>query len=269
LLAREGADIIALDIAAQTVDSLLYALGTEEDLATTVKLVEAAGGKCMAAKVDVRDQGALDAAVSDGLARFGHIDVVVINHGISARYDSSWNVTEDEWGDIVDVNLTGVWHVVKATVPAMIGAEQGGSIIMTSSSAGLIGLPGMLGYVTTKSGMVGMMRSLANELAPYSIRVNSVHPGSVRTPMILNDYHFKQFRPDLDNATFEDVKEVLAVSHPLPIPVLEPIDISNAVLFLASDEAQCITGVALPVDAGMANQAGRRMQASAQRLAGK
>ncbi len=169
LLAREGADIAALDIAAQSVASVNYPLATKEDLAATAAAVEAADRRCLTFATDARDQCAVDHVVAATLQTFGRLDTIVINHGIDARYDAAANITEAEWRDQMDVNLTGVWHVAKATIPALIEGKRGGSIIITSSAAGLLGLPGMLGYTAAKSAMVGMMRSLANELAQHSI----------------------------------------------------------------------------------------------------
>jgi (+)-trans-carveol dehydrogenase/(-)-trans-carveol dehydrogenase len=151
---------------------------------------------------------------------------------------------------MIGVNLTGVWNTVRATVPQMVAQGTGGSIVITSSSAGLKGVPLLGPYTAAKHGVVGLMRSLARELGEHSIRVNTIHPTGVDTPMGVNDAMFKIFRPELEHPTFEDFEPSLRAVNILPIAVVDPVDISNALLFLASDEARYITGVALPVDAG-------------------
>jgi NAD(P)-dependent dehydrogenase (short-subunit alcohol dehydrogenase family) len=151
---------------------------------------------------------------------------------------------------MIDTNLTGVWHAAKAAVPHLIEQGRGGSIVLTSSTAGLMAIPNSAHYVSAKHGVVGLMRTLALELAPHFIRVNSVHPTGVNTDMIQNAATYRLFRPDLDNPTADDMAEAARALNALPIPWVEPRDISNAVLFLASDEARYITGVTLPVDAG-------------------
>jgi (+)-trans-carveol dehydrogenase/(-)-trans-carveol dehydrogenase len=154
------------------------------------------------------------------------------------------------WQDVIDTNLTGVWHTCKAVIPHLVEQGTGGSIILTSSVAGLKGTANTANYTAAKHGVVGLMRTLALELAPNFIRVNSVHPTSVDTPMIQNDGTYRLFRPDLDNPTRDDASDAFASLNALPIAWVEPVDISNAVLFLASDEARYITGVTLPIDAG-------------------
>jgi NAD(P)-dependent dehydrogenase (short-subunit alcohol dehydrogenase family) len=161
------------------------------------------------------------------------------------------HLTEQTWQDMMDVNLTGVWHTVKAAIPHL-RAAGGGSIVITSSDAGLMGQVNTGHYVAAKHGLVGLMRTLANELAPEMIRANTVHPGSVDTDMIQNQATYHLFLPDHDDGdiTREEVTPALQAVSALPVPWLESVDISNAVLFLASDEARYITGVTLPVDAG-------------------
>jgi (+)-trans-carveol dehydrogenase len=246
-LAEEGADIIAVDITGQ-IDSVPYAMATPDDLAQTVKEVEALDRRIIATKADVRDYGALKAAVDEGVAQLGRLDIVAANAGI-VSYGVAEDLDEQVWQDMLDVNLTGVWHTAKATVPHL-RAGGGGSIILTSSAAGLKGYPGLAHYVSAKHGVVGLMRTLANELAPDMIRVNSVHPTSVNTEMIHNKATYELFAPDLENPTKEQLAERFQAMNALPIPWVEARDISNAVLFLASDEARYITGVTLPVDAG-------------------
>jgi SDR family mycofactocin-dependent oxidoreductase len=249
-LAEEGADIIGLDIASQ-IDTVPFPMGTSDELAETVAAVEALGRRIVAGQADVRDYDALKAALDDGVARFGRLDIVSANAGI-VSFGRVEDLTERAWQDMLDVNLTGVWHTVKAAIPHL-RAAGGGSIVITSSGAGLKGLPNTGHYTAAKHGVVGLMRTLANELAPDMVRVNTVHPGSVDTAMIQNQATYHLFLPDHDDGeiTREEVLPAFRATNALPIPWVEPIDISNAVLFLASDEARYITGVTLPVDAGV------------------
>jgi SDR family mycofactocin-dependent oxidoreductase len=246
-LAEEGADIIAVDLEEQ-VGSVPYGMSTPDDMAQTVKEVEALDRRIVATKADVRDYEALKKALDDGVAELGHVDIVSANAGIFSFSDGE--LPEQTWQDVIDVNLTGVWHTTKAAIPHLIEQGTGGSIILTSSTAGLKAYAHFAHYVSAKHGVVGLMRTLAQELAPNFIRVNSVHPTSVRTPMVENDATYRLFRPDLENPTEADAMEAFTAINALPIAFVEPRDISNAVLFLASDEARYITGVTLPVDAG-------------------
>jgi SDR family mycofactocin-dependent oxidoreductase len=247
-LAEEGADIIAIDLA-EEIDTVkpLYHGATEADLAETVKMIEALDRRVVATKADVRDYAAVKAAVDDGIAQLGRLDIVVANAGIFVFGDKTEDVTEQQWADVIDINLTGVWHTAKAAIPVM---ADGGSIVITSSTAGIKGTPNVAPYTASKHAVVGLMKTLALELAPRSIRVNSVHPTGVATDMILNEATFKLFLPDVEHPTREQAAEVFATTNALPIPWVEPRDISNAVLFLSSEEARYVTGVMLPVDAG-------------------
>ena len=249
-LAQEGADIIAVDLCDQ-VDSVPYQMATPEDLADTVKQVEVLDRRIVATKADVRDYGALKKALDDGVAQLGRLDIVSANAGI-ASFGRAEELPEQTWQDMIDTNLTGVWHAAKAAIPHLRAGGRGGSIILTSSTAGLKGYENMAHYVSAKHGVVGLMRTLALELAPDMIRVNSVHPTSVNTDMIQNAATYALFAPDLDekDRTKERLAERFQAINALPIPWVEPADISNAVLWLASDEARYITGVTLPVDAG-------------------
>ncbi|MEZ5383335.1 MAG: mycofactocin-coupled SDR family oxidoreductase [Microthrixaceae bacterium] len=246
--AAEGARIIGVDLADQ-LGSIPYPMATPEDLATTVALVEAAGGAMVARAADVRDLAALQGAVDEGLDRFGRLDVVVANAGVYAPA-GFLDLSEAAWDETVGTNLTGVFKTVRAAAPAMIEADRGGSVVITSSIAGLRGLYASAPYVASKHGVTGLMKTLALELAPHRIRVNTVHPSSVRTPMIDNDYFPAMIRGDLDHPSFEDTAEFLGSQQALDFPWLEPSDVANAVLWLCSAEARGITGVALPVDAG-------------------
>jgi (+)-trans-carveol dehydrogenase len=247
-LAQEGADIIAVDLCAQ-VDSVPYQMATPEDLADTVKQVEALDRRIVATQADVRDYGAVKKALDDGVAQLGRLDIVSANAGI-ASYGRAEELPEQTWQDIIDTNLTGVWHTAKAAIPHLIASGRGGSIVLTSSAAGLKAYPTAAHYVSAKHGVVGLMRTLALELAPHMIRVNSLHPTQVDTDMLMNESTFKMFSPDTENPTIEDFRPASQALNALPIPWVEPVDISNALLFLASDEARYITGVTLPVDAG-------------------
>jgi SDR family mycofactocin-dependent oxidoreductase len=248
-LAQEGADIIAVDLAGQ-IGSVPYAMATPEDLAQTVKEVEALDRRIVASQADVRDYGAVKAALDDGVAQLGRLDIVSANAGIFS-FGTLEELTETQWQDMLDVNLTGEWHAAKAAIPHL-RAAGGGSIILTSSAAGLKGFANVGHYVSAKHGVVGLMRTLALELAPDMIRVNSLHPTSVNTDMLQNPPMYELFAPDLPAA--ERTKDVLVPRFQelsaLPIPWVEPVDISNAVLWLASDEARYVTGVTLPIDAG-------------------
>jgi SDR family mycofactocin-dependent oxidoreductase len=247
-LAQEGADIIAVDLCDQ-VDSVPYQMATPEDLADTVKQVEALDRRIVATKADVRDYGALKKALDDGVAQLGRLDIVSANAGI-ASFGGAEELPEQTWQDMIDTNLTGVWHAAKAAIPHLIAGGRGGSIVLTSSAAGLKAYANAAHYVSAKHGVVGLMRTLALELAPHMIRVNSLHPTQVDTDMVMNEFTFKLFSPDTLNPTIEDFRPASQAMNALPIPWVEPVDISNALLFLASDEARYITGVTLPVDAG-------------------
>lgn len=247
-LAEEGADIIAVDLC-DDIPNVAYSSATEEDLAETVRQVEALDRRIIATKADVRDFDAVKAAVDAGVAQLGRLDIVSANAGISTAMSPTQDLGEDVWGDMLDVNLSGVWRTCKATIPHL-KAAGGGSIILTSSVAGLIGYGNIAHYVSAKHGVVGLMRTLALELAPDMIRVNSVHPTTVDTPMVDNEATFRLFRPDLDKPTKDDFAQAAIAMNALPVPWVEAVDISNAVLFLASDEARYITGVTLPIDAG-------------------
>jgi len=245
-LAQEGADIIAVDINAQ-VESVPYPLATSDDLAATVQAVEQLGRRIVAAEADVRDYDGLKAALDQGVAELGRLDIVCANAGI-VSFGETADMPEQTWQDMIDINLTGVWHTCKAAIPHL---SDGGSIVLTSSTAGLTGMANISHYAAAKHGVVGLMRSLANELAPRMIRVNSVHPTTVPTPMVINEATFGLFLPEEEHPSLEQFKEASTLMNVLPIPWVEARDISNAVLFLASDEARYITGVTLPIDAGM------------------
>lgn len=247
-LAQEGADIIGIDVC-EAIPENGYPPATEEDLAETVRQVEALDRRIVARKADVRDWDGLKAALEEGVAELGRLDIVAANAGIGGATNVAQDIPEDEWNNMLDINLTGVWRTCKAAIPHL-KAAGGGSIIITSSDAGLFAFPNIAHYVSAKHGVVGLMRTLALELAPDMIRVNSIHPTVVDTPMVNNVQTFRLFRPDIENPTVEDFKVAAQGINALPIPWVDAVDISNGVLFLASDEARYITGVTLPVDAG-------------------
>lgn len=250
-LAGEGADIIAVDICEDigTV-SPFYSLATEDELTETANQVKALGRRVVVAKADVRDVAGLQAALDEGLAQLGRVDTVVANAGIATAFRKTWELTADEWQDMIDVNLTGVHHTAKVAIPNMIEAGNGGSIVFTSSIGGFKGIQHVGHYVSAKHGIVGLMRTLANELAPHHIRVNTVHPTNVNTTMIQNPGVYRMFTPDDPEPAQEKAIPGFMSLNSLPVPWVESEDISNAVLFLASDEARYITGITLPVDAG-------------------
>src|SRR5947209_881566 len=249
-LAQEGADIIAVDICKKidTVD--LIAASTPEDLAETADLVKGQNRRIYTAEVDVRDYDALKAAVDTGVQQLGRLDIIVANAGIGNGGQTLDKTSERDWTAMIDINLGGVWKTVKAGVPHILSGGKGGSIILTSSVGGLKAYPHCGHYVAAKHGVVGLMRAFGVELGQHMIRVNSVHPTHVSTPMLHNEGTFKMFRPDLDNPGPDDMAPICQLFHTLPIPWINPQDVSNAVLFLASDESRYITGVTLPVDAG-------------------
>ena len=246
--AAEGANVIGVDLAAQ-LESIPYPMATPEDLATTVAQVEEVGGAMVSRVADVRDLAALEGAVAEGLERFGRLDMVVANAGVMAT-SLFTELSEAAWDEIVGTNLTGVWKTVLSASPSIIYSYRVSSFLVTSSIAWLKGMWVSAPYVASKHGVTGLMKTMALELSPNNIRVNSVHPSSVRTPMIENEYFTGVMRGDLENPTFEDVADVLNPMQALDLPWLESADIANAVLWLCSDEARGITGVSLPVDGG-------------------
>jgi SDR family mycofactocin-dependent oxidoreductase len=246
-LAAYGANIIAVDICDQ-IASVPYPMATADDLAATVKLVEDTGARIVAREADVRDQTSLASAVQAGLDEFGRLDIVVANAGIAPMESGA-----EGWRDVIDVNLTGVHNTVEVAMPRLIEQGDGGSIVLISSAAGLVGIgggdPGSIGYTAAKHGVVGLMRAYANHLAPHSIRVNSIHPAGVNTPMIDND-HTRQWLANV----IANSERPPDMGNAMPVAVLDAEDIAAAVAWLVSDEARYITGVTLPVDAGYVNK---------------
>ncbi|BDY27370.1 mycofactocin-coupled SDR family oxidoreductase [Mycolicibacterium mageritense] len=250
-LARDGAAIIGVDICAD-IASNGYPMASRAELDETVSLVEAAGGKMIGAVADVRDFHPLKTALDAGVEQFGRLDIVCANAGIATMAFRELTIEEDleMWTDVLNVNLVGSFHTAKAAIPHLIDGGRGGSIVFTSSTAGLRGFGGLqgggLGYAASKHGIVGLMRTLANALAPHSIRVNTVHPTAVNTMMAVNPAmtafleNYPDGGPHLQN--------------PMPVSLLEPEDISAAIAYLVSDAAKYVTGVTFPVDAGFCNK---------------
>ncbi|MCS4256298.1 SDR family mycofactocin-dependent oxidoreductase [Rhodococcus erythropolis] len=236
-LADEGASVIALDV-----------VQAKSELEETAQAVRERGGVAVTGVADIRDFEDLAAVVADCVAELGGLDVVVANAGVYDTPGPSWTVDPAVWNRSLDVNLTGAWHTVKACVPHF---GDGGSVVLVSSTAGIKGIAGASHYSAAKHAVVGLARTLANELGAEGIRVNSVHPGSVRTPMIINERVFANLCPDVENPTEADAAAVLSARNLLPVPWVDPVDVSNAVLFLASAESRFMTGCQLVVDAGL------------------
>jgi SDR family mycofactocin-dependent oxidoreductase len=245
-LAEEGAAIVGVDIC-DHIDGVAYPLPTPQDMAETVKLVEERDARVVAVQADVRDRGALQAAVEAGVAELGRLDIVVANAGILGGLGET-HADPANFDTVIAINLTGVYNTVQAALPHLRAHGAGGSIVLTSSVAGLSGRlfvdgsPGLAGYTAAKHGVVGLMRGYAHMLAKENIRVNSVHPTAANTPMIVNA-EFGAFAEEFPT-------EVAKLANAMPVELIEAIDISNAIAWLCSDEARYITGVCMPVDAG-------------------
>lgn len=246
-LAQEGVDIIGVDICAD-IASMTYPNASEADLAETVQLVEKQGRRMVGLKADVRDYHGLRAAFEHGYREFGRVDIVIANAGIIRL-----GAEEDflaEWSDVIDTNLTGVFHTVRAALPELRAGGRGGSIVITSSTAGLKATPSMnasgSAYTAAKRGLVGLMQGLAGYLAPEWIRVNTIHPTGVASGMTMN----AAMNALMEQAAAGGQNAISGMQNALPLPILQPEDIANAVAFLVSDEAKFITGIAWPLDAG-------------------
>jgi SDR family mycofactocin-dependent oxidoreductase len=250
-LAREGADIIGIDICAD-IPANHYPMASRAELDETIGLVEQAGGKMLGTVADVRDFHQIKSAMDAGVEHFGRLDIVLANAGIAPVAFRELSIEEelDQWRAAVGVNLDGAYHVAWAAIPHLLAGNRGGSIVFTSSTAGLRGFGGVqgggLGYAASKHGIVGLMRTLANALAPANIRVNTVHPTAVNTMMAVNPA-MTEF---LDNYPGSGQH----LQNPLPVEMLEPEDISAAIAYLVSDEGKYVTGVTFPVDAGFCNK---------------
>jgi SDR family mycofactocin-dependent oxidoreductase len=245
-LAQAGADIIAIDMC-RDMDSVPYPLATPDDLTETVAMIEALGRGIWAAHADVRDLDGLQRAFDEGRERMGSATIVVANAGIAPM---TVEPRPTQWQDVLDVNLTGVYHTIEVALPSMLADGRPGSIILINSTAGLNGIggpgPGSMGYTAAKHGCVGLMRAYANQLATAGIRVNSIHPTGVNTPMVVNAPMMEYFDSEVGRSN--------ATKNAMPVGMIEAIDVSNAVLWLATEDARYVTGVALPVDAGYTNR---------------
>ncbi|QNG36674.1 mycofactocin-coupled SDR family oxidoreductase [Geodermatophilaceae bacterium NBWT11] len=244
-LAQEGADVIAVDLCEQ-MSSVSYPMATPEDLAETVRQVEALDRRIVARQADVRDVVAMQAALDAGVAELGRVDIVLANAGIAPQGGPERD-TQVTWDEVIGVNLTGVWNSVHVAAPRMIEQGDGGAIVLTSSTQGLTGRGGdgsgaTTAYAASKHGVVGLMRSFANWLAPHSIRVNTVHPTGVETPMVMNEVIGTWIAENPDAAAM--------VANLMPVELIQAADISNAIAWLVSDEARYVTGITVPVDAG-------------------
>jgi SDR family mycofactocin-dependent oxidoreductase len=241
-LAQEGADVIAVDLCDQ-IDTVPYPMATPEDLQETVRQVEALGRRVVAVRADVRSLQTLQQVVADGVGQLGRLDIVLANAGIAPMGADDDPVRA--WQDVIDVNLTGVWNTVRAAAPVLVEQGDGGAVVLTSSVAGLRGMgggnSGGEGYTAAKHGVVGLMRSFAVELAQHRIRVNSVHPTGVDTPMVVNEFV---------QQLLAESPALAGMTNLLPVQLIEAVDVSNAIVFLVSDDGRYVTGVALPVDAG-------------------
>jgi SDR family mycofactocin-dependent oxidoreductase len=251
-LANEGADIIAIDICAPISESITYPLATSEELADTVRAVEATGRKVLAREVDIRDLAALQQLVADGVEQFGRLDIVVANAGVLS-WGRIWEMSEEQWDTVIDVNLNGTWRTLRAAVPAMIEAGNGGSIIIVSSSAGLKATPGNAHYSASKHGLTSLTNSLALEAGEFGIRVNSIHPYSIDTPMVETEAMM---------ALFAKYPSYIHSFSPYPYhPVnhegkkglqefMTAEEVSDVVAWLAGDGSSTISGSQIAVDRG-------------------
>ncbi|MGH3971167.1 MAG: mycofactocin-coupled SDR family oxidoreductase [Mycobacterium sp.] len=242
-LARDGADIIALDICAPPADILTYRAATPEDLAETVRAVEAEGRKVLAREADIRDDAAVRQLVADGVEQFGRLDIVVANAGV-LNWGRLWELSDEQWNTVIDTNLTGTWRTLRAAIPAMIEAGNGGSIIVVSSAAGLKATPGNGHYAASKYGLVGLTNTLALELGEFGIRVNSIHPYSVDSPMIDDDTMLK---------LFAQYPHYVNSFPPMPLQpkgFMSPDEVADVVAWLAGDGAGTLSGAQIPVDKG-------------------
>jgi (+)-trans-carveol dehydrogenase len=247
-LALEGADIVALDIC-RPLEHVSIPTASPADLVETAELVESTGRSVLAMAADVRHQDELDAAVDAAYERFGHVDIVIANAG-TVTYSPANAITEEEFRQVLDVNLLGVWRTCKSVVPRVVAAGRAASLVLTSSVGGLKGGANCGHYNASKHGVIGLMKTLAIEYGPLGIRVNAVCPTNVNTPMLMHDSTLRLFLPDAAETSRRDFARVAAQGHVLDVGWVEPEDVAAAALFLASDEARHITGVALPVDAG-------------------
>ncbi|SDZ13365.1 (+)-trans-carveol dehydrogenase [Geodermatophilus africanus] len=250
-MAEEGADIVVTDLCEQ-LPFVPYAMGTREELDETLAEVEKRDRRCLAITADARDSAQMHDAIARTVNEFGRLDTLVVNHGIGLPHPVEEEASDEIFDAVVETNLTAVWRTVRAAIPHM--KERGGAIIVTASAGGLVPLLGQPGYVAAKHGLIGLVKALAAELAPYWIRVNAVCPTCVATPMLHNQAIQTLFSGGKPDATVADIVFPAQAMNLLPVPWIEPEAVSHAMVYLASDEAKYVTGIALPIDAGMSNQ---------------
>lgn len=246
-LARQGADIVLFD-RCDDLPSVGYALARESDLAETAAMVEAEGRRCLTRRGDVRDLAQISTAVDEARETFGRIDILIANAGVSGG-GSIQSCSSVEWDEVVGTNLTGVFNSLRAVAPIMID-QRSGRIVAISSMMGRSAVPGLAPYVASKWGVIGLVKSAAQDLASFGVTVNAVAPGNVDTPMVRNEHLIRTVRPDLPDPTMEDALRVLGQFHVQPVPLLAPEDVSAAVLFLVGPGSRHITGAVIDVSAG-------------------
>ena len=247
-LAKEGADIIGLDLCGE-IESTTYPGTTRADLEETERLIKELGRRAVLSQADVRVYGEVESAFKRGIEQLGRVDIIIPNAGICAG-GKTWELTTDAWRETIDINLTGAWHAVKAAVPTLISQGQGGSVVFIGSTEALKGAENMSCYAASKHGITGLMTSLSRELGQYNIRVNSVNPTCVDTNMIQNPYVWGLFQPDNPNPTRASVEDSFTRTHILPVPWMEPVDVSRAILYLVGESGRYITASTLTIDAG-------------------
>ena len=247
-LAREGVDIIAVDIC-RPVETVPYPGATSADLAETVRQVEALGQRILASEVDIRDGAALTKVVDEGVTALGRLDIVLANAGISTPA-AFLEIDDETWDTMIDINLSGQFKTIRAGLPHILAGGRGGAIVITSSLASFKPNGNISHYAASKAGLTGLMKGLAVELAPHGIRVNTVHPSTVDTDMVLNDAMYRLFRPDLENPNRDDYEVAARQLNKLPVGGMDVADITNAILYLVSDAGRYVTGTTHVIDAG-------------------
>ncbi len=246
-LAREGATVVACDIAEQ-IDSVPYAMSDSGDLEETVALVEAAGGRCIGARVDIRSTEQVDALVAETIREFGRIDVLVANAAVCG-YRTFGTITDEVWSDMLETNLSGTFRCMRAVLPGMT-EQKSGRVIVISSDAGRSGAPNIAHYAATKWGVIGLAKSLALETAEDGITVNVICPTTTHTPMVTNEQNYRLFCPDLDAPSLEDALPRLGTLNPMKRPWMEPDEVSRAVLYFACDSGGYLSGTVLELSMG-------------------